>query len=214
MKKLCFLILGMLIFYGLFSQTVYKCYKITARLDKTIFIENGSLYRLTIKSCLQSANARIGTYLIYGLNISDVSQPCVLMVAETSSIDWSFSYTLAAPYSANMKITSNGWGDQGLLAVLEELSCPNPDPEINELEIEDLIGIYPNPVTNQIGIIFENVKTATLNICDIQGKIIYSKEIENEYTNIDVSDFSKGIYMIKIVDEKGNILKTEKIVKE
>lgn len=91
--------------------------------SNTILIENGKLYRLTIKSCWMSANARIGTYLIYGLNIADVGQPCVLIVAETASIDWTFSYSLVNDYDANMTITSNGWGDQGLKIILECISC-------------------------------------------------------------------------------------------
>jgi uncharacterized protein YnzC (UPF0291/DUF896 family) len=35
-----------------------------------------------------------------------------------------------------------------------------------------------------------------------------------EYININVSNFLKGVYLFKIIDENGNILKTEKVVKE
>jgi len=223
MKTLIFTILGMLIFCGFFAQDIQSqnkhtetCIEITSGGSSTILIESGKLYSLTIKSCKQSAWARIGTYLIYGLNISDPmtgGQPCVLMVAETSSIDWSFSYSLNGSYDANMTITSNGWGDQGLLAVLAELNC-GPHVTINEPEINDLIKIYPNPVNNQIHIIVKNVKTATLNVYDVQGKIVYSEKIKNENSEIDFTSFSKGFYLFKIIDENGNILKAEKIVKK
>ena len=92
----------------------------------TFLIENGGFYRLSIISCWYSAYARIGTYLIYGLNISDPKtggKPCVLTVAETSSIDWTFSYNLNGSYDADMTVTSGGWGDQGLKIILECLSC-------------------------------------------------------------------------------------------
>ena len=193
MKKFIFTILGMLIFCGLFAQDKFteNCIEVSDGGSNTILIENGQLYRLTIKSCWMSANARIGTYLIYGLNISDVGQPCVLTVAETSSIDWSFSYSLNGSYDANMTITSNGWGDQGLLAVLEELNCGAL--KINELETNDLIKIYPNPINNQIKIIVEGIEIATLNVYDVQGKVVYSEKIKNENSEIDVSDFSKEI---------------------
>ena len=108
------------------AQPTVNCYTVTSGGNKTILIENGKLYRVTIKSCWYSAYARIGTYLIYGLNISDSKtngEPCVLTVQESSSIDWTFSYTLSGSYNANMKITSGGWGDQGLLIVVEELKC-------------------------------------------------------------------------------------------
>lgn len=214
----------MLIFCGFFAQDIQSqnkhtetCIEIPCGGSDIILIENGKLYRLTIKSCWMSAYARIGTYLISGLNISDPltgGQPCVLTVTETSSIDWSFSYSLNGSYDANMTITSNGWGDQGLLAVLEELNCGPHVTTINEPEIDDLIKIYPNPVNNQIQIIVKNLETATLNVYDVQGKIVYSEEIKNENSEINFTSFSKGVYLFKIIDENGNILKTEKIVKK
>jgi hypothetical protein len=68
----------------------------------------------------------MGTYLVYGLNHADPmtnGQPSVVKIKESDSIDWSFSYTLSGSHDAIMKISSNGWGDQGLLVVVERLKC-------------------------------------------------------------------------------------------
>ena len=81
-----------------YAQVSYECYTVPDEGNTTILIENGNLYRLTIRSCWMSAYARMGTYLIYGLNISDATtngEPAVLPVAETESIDWTFSYNLS-----------------------------------------------------------------------------------------------------------------------
>ena len=132
MKKYIFILIALSLLMFLaniqmsFAQTSIQCYTVTSGQDTTILIENGQLYRLTIKSCWYSAYARMGSYLIYGLNISDSKtngKPEVLKVEETTSIDWSFSYSLSGLYDAKMKITSSGWGDQGLLIVLEKLKC-------------------------------------------------------------------------------------------
>lgn len=222
MKKFILTILGIIIFCGLFAQdmqqkssqdrTVENCVQIADGGSGNFTIENGKLYRLTIKSCWMSADARIGTYLIYGLNIADVGAPYVLTIAESSSIDWSFNYSLIGSYDANMVITSNGWGDQGLLAIFEYFDC-NPNA-IDGLKTKDLIKIYPNPANHQIQIVCENIESATLNVYNIQGKFVFSKKLNNSNTTIDVTNFSNGIYLFKIIDEDGNILKTEKIVKE
>ena len=107
------------------SQIMTKSYKIPAGEYKPVLIENGKLYRITIKSCWYSAEAFIGTYLIYGLNVSDPKtngKPKVLVVAETEQIDWNFRYRLTGQYDTRMEIHSLGLGDQGLLVVVETLS--------------------------------------------------------------------------------------------
>ena len=110
---------------SLFAQVQTDIYKVGSGESRSILIENGQLYRITIKSCWYSADACIGTYLIYGLNISDPKtqgRPTILVVAETPTIDWRFSFRLSGQYNADMRITSQGWGDQGLLVVVEKLS--------------------------------------------------------------------------------------------
>ena len=192
-----------------------SCVNVTVGGSNTILIVNGGLYRLTIRSCWMSANARIGSYLISGLNIFDVGQPEVLTIAETPNIDWTFSYSLSGSYDADMTITSSGWGDQGLFVVLEELSSCNP-LKVEKPVINDLINIYPNPTENTINVEInsQNINSFDTEIYNVQGKLIFMKNYKSNSINIDISDFSKGMYLLKIKDEKGNIIKTEKIVKE
>lgn len=119
------LLIGILSQQSLFSQVQTNCYKVQSGESRSILIENGQLYRITIKSCWYSADACIGAYLIYGLNVSDPKtqgRPTILVVAETPTIDWRFSFRLSGQYNADMRITSQGWGDQGLLIVVEKLS--------------------------------------------------------------------------------------------
>lgn len=131
MKKqkvfILFVILLLRILYQqpVFAQVQTDCYTIRSGESKSILIENGQLYRITMKSCWYSAESYIGTYLIYGLNISDPKtngRPTILPIAETPTIDWRFSFNLRGQYDANMRIASQGRGDQGLLIVVERLS--------------------------------------------------------------------------------------------
>jgi hypothetical protein len=120
------LFVGLLSQKSLLAQVQTNCYKVRSGGSMSILIENGQLYRITIKSSWYSASACLGTYLVYGLNVSDPKtqgQPAILAIAETPRTDWRFSFSLSGQYDANMNITSQGWGDQGLLIVVEKLSC-------------------------------------------------------------------------------------------
>jgi len=159
-----------------FAQISVECETIPVNGNETILIKNGTLYRLTIKSCWMSSAARMGTYLIFGLDHTGNSAPEVLTTAESSSIDWGFSYSNTGAYDFNMTITSNGWGDQGLGFVLEEFYCLiNSAGEINPpINPPKLAQNYPNPF-NQDTKIEYSIQTTTdvqLRIFDSSGNLI------------------------------------------
>ena len=163
-----------------YAQVSYECYTVPDDGNTTILIQNGNLYRVTIRSCWSSAYARLGTYLIYGLNISDPTtngSPTILTVAETADIDWTFSYSLSGSYDANMTITSNSWGDQGLMIGVELLSCSNPNSIIepnSRIESYELSQNYPNPF-NPTTTIDYSVQTQTvieIKVFNSSGQLI------------------------------------------
>ncbi|HWY12096.1 MAG TPA: SBBP repeat-containing protein [Bacteroidia bacterium] len=67
--------------------------------------------------------------------------------------------------------------------------------------------IYPNPFNNKITIASQDIKQ-TVQIFNTLGVALYNGKIENEKTEIDLSDFAAGIYFIKIGSE------TKKVIKE
>lgn len=69
--------------------------------------------------------------------------------------------------------------------------------------------IYPNPVNNLLNIQLPNTvlnKPATIELVDLVGKIILQQEIllDNDIELLDVSNLTKGIYMINIKYEGQN----------
>jgi bacillolysin len=91
--------------------------------------------------------------------------------------------------------TWNAWYAVGVYD--EECACdPISTPEIESLQIN----FFPNPVKDEL--FFEsNTNNVSISIFDISGNILFSSSNNNKGLNkIEVSDFSKGIYIIKIVD--------------
>jgi hypothetical protein len=81
----------------------------------------------------------------------------------------------------------------------------NTDLDINKV-LNDELAIYPNPGTG----IF-NFKTLTINgnlqIYDITGQLIFSTIINQYTTSIDLTSFSKGIYLLKYNQQTIKIVK-------
>ena len=78
----------------------------------------------------------------------------------------------------------------------------------NEIIEENNLLIYPNPSASIINI--KSSGNVTSTIYDITGKkVLYTKS-----KIIDISNLSKGIYLIKIKDEINNSIETKKIIKK
>ncbi len=89
---------------------------------------------------------------------------------------------------------------------------------INEISQNSEIIIYPNPATNQITIKFENQSQQNyfLEIKNVLGQTIYSETIKavsgNQSKNINVSEFSNGIYFVQL--QSNNTIVSKKFIKE
>jgi len=74
----------------------------------------------------------------------------------------------------------------------------------------DDIMVYPNPANNNINILSH--QQSTLEILNIQGQTVLQEQILQEKTNIDISGFAKGIYILRLYsNDKTAVIK---IVKE
>jgi len=78
--------------------------------------------------------------------------------------------------------------------------------------VKKKVALIPNPVKNKLTIQFDEVQTASqVTIYSIQGQKLSSFHMNSEQETIDISNFSNGIYIVKITDEKGSF--TSRFVK-
>ncbi len=61
------------------------------------------------------------------------------------------------------------------------------------------VKIYPNPATDKITV--ENLNGGQISILNMNGSIVYSQEVSNQKTEINVSNLPDGIYIIKTVSK-------------
>ena len=75
------------------------------------------------------------------------------------------------------------------------------DTRINIYEPKEFT-IYPNPSNDIINLEIGNTTNATIEIYNVIGKLIYSKALYSKFDKIDVSGFSKGIYIVKVMQKR------------
>lgn len=78
-------------------------------------------------------------------------------------------------------------------------------------EFDNSVKVYPNPTNSFINISSE-FGIESIQLYDIQGRILETHFETSTFTKIDISGKSNGIYFLKIKTDKGS--KVEKVVKE
>ncbi len=84
--------------------------------------------------------------------------------------------------------------------------------EINEEHKENNLLIYPNPAEDNLTVEIASSMDAIISIYNIQGQLIMNHNLKFEKTKIDISNFSKGMYFLKINSKNGITIK--KFMKE
>jgi hypothetical protein len=81
---------------------------------------------------------------------------------------------------------------------------------INSLEQKTNMSIYPNPTNDYLSI--STSTKSEIEISNIEGQIIKRLKIKDNKTDIDISDFSSGVYIIRVQTDRG--IMTKKFIKE
>ncbi|MFN5705386.1 MAG: T9SS type A sorting domain-containing protein [bacterium] len=179
--------------------------------------------------CLKpdTATFEINIYVLEGVKAYQIQ-------GNTQIIDTSLIYTYTTLnqtgvsynwYGQNVKIIS-GQGTNSVNVKLNkvdaELSCEVTDivatcKDTSSLIIGNFVGvdntskteykIYPNPTEGIINIeALIKTKSSIVKIYSVQGKLILTKEFKDNGI-IDINDFSKGVYLIKIDESVFKIVK-------
>ncbi|MBA3901910.1 MAG: T9SS type A sorting domain-containing protein, partial [Bacteroidetes bacterium] len=85
------------------------------------------------------------------------------------------------------------------------------------IDSEDVINIYPNPAKHfcHIDLDFSTPKKVTIELLDLTGRPVYSYhagKISGEQITLNLADFSRGIYLLKITS--GDKVATKKLIIE
>ena len=82
---------------------------------------------------------------------------------------------------------------------------------INDLKVSGIeLSVYPNPTADYLVLSIDDVKTnrrssqLSLQLYDMNGKLLQNGKITGNETSIDMSNFIPGTYILKIFQEEDN----------
>jgi uncharacterized repeat protein (TIGR01451 family) len=129
----------------------------------------------------------------HGNILIKVKSKNTLVEGNTVSKKASIYFDYNAPVNTNMEITTF----QTLSATVQEIDAS--------------ISIYPNPTKGTININCNNT-IQSVQLYDVQGRVLETDIVNETSKVIDISNKAKGVYFFKILSDKGS--KVEKIIKD
>jgi spore coat protein CotH len=96
----------------------------------------------------------------------------------------------------------NGTGSFTTMVPTYSAINSNSPLSIDNLAIKEIndLNIYPNPTSENVTLEFKNSETQTIYIFNIVGELVYQTVLNDKSIQLNVSDWSKGIYVIKTKD--------------
>jgi trimeric autotransporter adhesin len=77
------------------------------------------------------------------------------------------------------------------------------------------VKVFPNPVADKLTVYLTGDNTRkNLVMYNVNGKIMYSQTVTDMFTTLDVKKIPGGVYYLKLTDIDGNLLHSEKFVKQ
>jgi hypothetical protein len=109
---------------------------------------------------------------------------------------------------------TNGLFNQGIqqpFEIYNLFSLSLDDNDISNFEIK----AYPNPTVDLLTLSINNaiVNNQIVEVYDLNGKVILQKEIIQNETQIDFSQFNAGVYLFNVFDKNHTLIKAFKIIK-
>lgn len=117
----------------------------------------------------------------------------------------------------NFSYTASQYGFYA--AVISSIGCIDTTEciEIGGIGFEENLAVdfnvYPNPTHGNITINLSNASNALIDIIDINGKVLKTKQVNNTTNTFNLSDFENGIYFVKVNTNNKIITKKISLIK-
>jgi len=133
----------------------------------------------------------------------------VFSTVQTSYQTFSTPLTIAGTPDSIIFLANSG-SNPGSVLKLDDLQFSGGDVSVGEITTNDLFSMYPNPANAVVTFNLESNSFYDFYVYNVIGKLVESREMANGPTELIVSNFPKGTYLVKIVS--GNEIFTEKLI--
>lgn len=93
-------------------------------------------------------------------------------------------------------------------SLLTSSGCQPSTIGINSLNLSNFISVFPNPSNGIISVsVNGNIGNSQITVTDVCGQTVFETDSEKHEIPIDLSNQSIGVYFLKIITEKGTVIK-------
>ncbi|HYO23289.1 MAG TPA: T9SS type A sorting domain-containing protein, partial [Flavisolibacter sp.] len=86
-------------------------------------------------------------------------------------------------------------------------------PEQTDATTNKTIDVYPNPASSYFVVYnLAGEEGLRLELIDLSGKVVKRQQAANIATRVETTDIAGGLYVLRITNAKGKVMKTEKVV--
>ncbi len=125
-------------------------------------------------------------------------------VAGGISISWTLGETIIPTFTNGGLTLTHGFQQQLIVTTVEE-----------NIDILVSVKVYPNPVSDVINILFEEVVESEINLTllDSQGRLVKKDVIEATVSEkqVNMQDMAAGVYYLRLT--KGKLVNVYKVIK-
>ena len=84
------------------------------------------------------------------------------------------------------------------------IMIPSNTQSLSEVDLQKMCYLFPNPTQDYFKVM-SHYTIESVQLYDIVGKLVLEKKVNNFETGLDVSNFAKGSYIVKINTVKGSV---------
>jgi len=84
---------------------------------------------------------------------------------------------------------------------------------IEDFDINYQARVFPNPTQDLLQVEIQNFEGLNFKMYDIQGRQLSNEKLNRINTTINTTPYAKGLYLLVILNENNQLLKTYRIIK-
>ena len=188
---------------------------------------NGNLYLFTMQRLIYKINpsTQLATFIGQIKNMPDDYSINAAMVADAENVVVGSSTKTTNYYRVNLNtleaIAITRASDKVYNVsdfANEKFAFDNKSDAVRKTLIQNAVKAYPNPVTvDRLNVQFSNFKDGkyTIQLNEMQGKAVLKKEVKikgSQTESITVASVSAGMYAINVINDKGEIVYSNKVI--
>jgi len=120
----------------------------------------------------------------------------------SGSIDFTIGEVVTATLTNTNNILTQGFHQTNLTVLA-----------VDDFDINFQARVFPNPAQDVLQLDIQNFGGLNYKLYDIQGRQLYSAVVGNKNTLINTAQYANGMYLLVILNENNQKLKTYRIIK-